>query len=139
MRIAVSACLAAVALVAGCVANIKNNELKYQDYAGAPITSFYMPSLDGWTAVDDKLLVVRTELNKEYLLKLSGFCPNLKFANAIGVTSTASNVDKFEKVIVGQDKCMINEIRPIDSAHMKADRKALQKKKTEDSKQILTQ
>ncbi|MES1196506.1 MAG: DUF6491 family protein [Steroidobacter sp.] len=131
MRITVTACLFAVISLQGCAGNIKNPgaSLKYQDYAGAPITSFYMPSLDGWIAIDDKLLVVRTELNKEYLLKVGGLCQNLRFVNSIGVTSTASSVDKFEKVIAGRDTCLITEIRPIDSARMKADRKALQEKK----------
>jgi len=36
-------------------------------------------------------------LNKAYLIKVSGYCPDLQFANAIAVTSTASTVDKFEK------------------------------------------
>jgi hypothetical protein len=106
----------------------KGDELKYQDYAGEPISSFWMPTMDGWTVVDDKLIVIRTQMNKEYLIKITGFCPELKFANAIGVTSSGSTVDRFEKIIVGQDKCMISEIRPIDAVRMKADRKALQSK-----------
>ena len=37
------------------------------------------------------------------------------YAHAIGVTNSAGTVDKFEKVIVGDDKCFIEEIRPIDT------------------------
>jgi hypothetical protein len=112
--------------------------LKYQDYAGDPIQSFWMPRLDGWTVVDDKLLVLRTNINKEYLVKVAGFCPDLKFANAIGVTSFSGSVDKFEKILVGKDKCMISEIRPIDSARMKADRKALREKKAAEKAQAIS-
>ena len=83
-----------------------------------------MTTFEGWTAVEDKQLVVRTAFNKAYLLKVSGFCPDLKFAMTIGVTSFAGQVDKFEKVIVGKDKCLISEIRPIDVTRMKADSKA---------------
>jgi hypothetical protein len=122
-------CVIVVALTGCASLKDKDTDLNYLDYAGQPITSFWMPRLDGWTAVDDKLLVVRTELNKEYLLKLSGFCPNLRFAKSIGVTSSAGTVDRFEKVIVEKDTCMISEIRPIDSARMKADRKALKAKR----------
>ncbi len=124
MKTSLVACLFAM-LLGGCE-HLDN--LKYEDYAGAPISSFWMPSLDGWTVVDDKALVIRTQLSKSYLVKVSGFCPNLKFANAIGVTSTAGSVDKFEKVIVGQDQCRIDEIRPLDMARMNADRKALKDK-----------
>lgn len=141
MKTQLSIILISLAL-ASCASldKLKNDDgLKYQDYAGEPIRSFSMPRLDGWTVVDDKLLVVRTNINQEYLIKVAGFCPDLKFANAIGVTSFAGNVDKFEKVIVGKDKCMINEIRPIDSARMKADRKALREKKAaEKSRAVAT-
>ena len=36
-----------------------------------------------------------------------------------------NTVDKFEKVIVGSDRCFINEIRPLDTKQMKEDRKLL--------------
>ena len=56
---------------------------------------------DGWTAVSKDQLVVWTGFNKAYLLNVTGYCPDLQFANAIAVTSTGSTVDRFEKVIVG--------------------------------------
>jgi len=124
-------------LISGCetIAKSRANQLNYPDYAGAPIRSFWMPQLDGWTVVDDKLLVVRTNFNKEYLLKLAGYCPDLKFAFTIGVTSSTGTVDRFEKVVVGKDQCMISEIRPIDSARMKADQKKLNAKLAENKQQ----
>jgi hypothetical protein len=121
--------LVAATLFTGCastIARLKGSdaELNYADYAGEPIRSFAMTWFDGWTVVGDKQLVVRTEFNKAYLLKVSGFCPDLKFANTIGLTSFAGQVDKSEKVIVGKDRCLISEIRQIDVARMKADSKA---------------
>ena len=113
--------LAAVTL-AGCASSPK---LDYREYAGEPIKSFYMPDYDGWTPVSDNQLVVWTGINKAYLLSVKGYCPDLKFTNAIAVTSTGNTVDKFEKVIVGRDRCFINEIRPLDTKQMKADRKLL--------------
>lgn len=136
MRTQLSLILIGLAM-AGCASLKQDDGLKYEDYAGQPIQSFQMPRLDGWTVVDDKLLVVRTNMNKEYLIKVAGFCPELKWANTIGVTSFAGSVDKFEKVIVGKDKCMISEIRPIDSAKMKADRKALREKKAAEKTQAV--
>jgi hypothetical protein len=129
-----TASLALVLTLTACASTLKKDELKYQDYAGEPISSFWMPRQDGWSRVDDTHIVIRTQINKEYLLTITGFCPDLNFAEAIGVTSTGNTVDLFEKVIVGKDKCMIREIRPIDSARMKADRKALAEKKKQESK-----
>jgi hypothetical protein len=115
--------VACVALLcAGCASAPK---LDYNEYAGPPVKSFFMPELDGWTSVSKKQLVVWTNHNKAYLIDVAGYCPDLQFANAIGVTSTASTVDKFEKVIVGRDRCFIDRIRPLDVKQMKEDRKLL--------------
>jgi hypothetical protein len=102
-------------------------KLDYTDYAGEPVKSFYMShgDFDGWNAVSKDQLVVWTSLNKAYLLQLTGYCPDLPYAQAIAITSTANKVDKFEKVIVGRDRCFISEIRPIDTKQLKADRKLL--------------
>jgi hypothetical protein len=114
--------IAAATLFAGCATGPK---LDYTDYAGEPVKSFYMNDLDGWNAVSKNQLVVWTDINKAYLLNVTGYCPDLLYANAIGLTSTANTVDKFEKVLVGRDRCFINEIRPLDTKQMKEDRKLL--------------
>ena len=113
---------ATAALLAGCATGPK---LDYTDYAGEPIKSFYMNNFDGWNVISKDQIVVWSGLNKAYLLTVTGYCPDLQFANAIGLTSTANTVDRFEKVIVGRDRCMINEIRPLDTKQMKEDRKLL--------------
>ena len=110
------------ALLAGCATGPK---LDYTDYAGEPVKSFYMNNFDGWSTVSKDQLVVWTGLNKAYLITINGYCPDLQFANAIAVTSTGNTVDKFEKVIVGRDRCFIKEIRPLDTKQMKSDRKLL--------------
>lgn len=113
---------AAAALLAGCATGPK---LDYTDYAGEPVKSFYMSNFDGWSAVSKDQVVLWTGFNKAYLVKVTGYCPDLQFANAIAVTSTGNTVDKFEKVIVGRDRCFINEIRPLDTKQMKEDRKLM--------------
>jgi hypothetical protein len=117
-----SLALTAAALLAGCASGPK---LDYTDYAGEPVKSFYMNNFDGWNVVSKDQLVVWSGMNKAYLLKVTGYCPDLQYANAIAVTSTANTVDRFEKVIVGRDRCFINEIRPLDTKQMKEDRKLL--------------
>ena len=122
------ASILAAALLTGCtstLAKMSGPKLNYSEYAGEPVKSFYMANFDGWSAVSRDQLVVWSGINKAYLLTVTGYCPDLQFANAIAVTSTGNTVDRFEKVIVGRDRCLISEIRPIDVKQMKADRKIL--------------
>lgn len=126
--VSIGTILAAAVLLTGCassLAKLNGPRLNYSEYAGEPVKSFYMANFDGWSAVSKDQLVVWSGLNKAYLLTVTGYCPDLQFANAIAVTSTGNTVDRFEKVIVGRDRCLINEIRPIDVKQMKADRKIL--------------
>jgi hypothetical protein len=122
MKMSWVATAVAAGLLAGCATGPK---LNYAEYAGEPVKSFYLGSFDGWNAVSRDQLVVWASFNKAYLLNLTGYCPDLQFAHAIAITSTANTVDKFEKVIVGRDRCFINEIRPLDTKQMKEDRKLL--------------
>ena len=110
------------ALFAGCATGPK---LDYADYAGEPVRSFYMSNFDGWTVVSNNQVVIWSGMNKAYLLTLTGYCPDLQHVNAIAVTSTGNTVDRFEKVIVGKDRCFIHEIRPLDTRQMKEDRKLM--------------
>jgi len=110
------------ALLAGCATGPK---LDYTDYAGEPVKSFYMANFDGWTVISKDKLVIWSGMNKAYLLTVTGYCPDLQHVNAIAVTSTGNTVDRFEKVIVGKDRCFINEIRPLDTKQMKEDRKLM--------------
>lgn len=123
MKISLVSSLAAAAVLAGCATGPK---LNYNEYAGEPVKSFYMGNdFDGWTPVSKDQLVVWTGINKAYLLRVTGYCPDLQYANAIAVTSFGGTVDKFEKVIVGRDRCFIKEIRPVDTKQMKEDRRLL--------------
>jgi len=128
MKISLVATLLAAASLAGCastLAKLNAPKLDYTEYAGEPVKSFYLGNYDGWSAVSKDQLVVWSGVNKAYLLTVTGYCPDLQFANTIAVTSTGNTVDKFEKVIVGRDRCFIKEIRPIDTKQMKEDRKLL--------------
>jgi hypothetical protein len=132
MKIALLVSALAAATLAGCASSAK---LDYREYAGEPIKSFYMTDFDGWSPVSDNQLVVWTGINKAYLLSVKGYCPDLKFANAVAVTATANTVDKFEKVIVGKDRCFIDEIRPIDTKQMKEDRKLIYEQRKQEKAQ----
>jgi hypothetical protein len=135
MKTSLVTIILAAALSTACASN--RPKLDYTDYAGEPVKSFYMSNFDGWSAVSKDQLVVWAGLNKAYLLSITGYCPDLQFANTIAVTSTANTVDRFEKVLVGRDRCLIREIRPIDVKQMKEDRKVIreqQKKGTQEDR-----
>jgi hypothetical protein len=126
MKTSVFAALAATALLAACKTA---PDLDYTDYAGEPVKSFYLNAggADGWHAVSKDQVVVWAGLNKAYLLDITGYCPDLQFAQTIGLTSHGSTVDRFEKVLVGRDRCLIKQIRPVDTKQMREDRKLLRK------------
>jgi hypothetical protein len=128
MNVSRVACVLAALALAGCasaLAKLNAPKLNYAEYAGEPVRSFYLGNFDGWSAVSKNQLVVWSGMNKAYLLTIQGYCPDLQFAHAIAVTSTGSTVDRFEKVIVGRDRCLIKEIRPLDVKQMKEDRKLM--------------
>ena len=128
--------LVAAASLAGCastLAKLNGPKLDYTEYAGEQVKSFYMGNYDGWSAVSKDQLVVWSGINKAYLLTVTGYCPDLEFAQRIAVTSTGNTVDKFEKVIVGRDRCLIKEIRPIDTKQMKEDRKLIREQQKAES------
>lgn len=120
-------------LIAGCastIARLKGSDanLKYADYAGSPVTSIWMSSFDGWAPVEKDQLVVRGDINKVYLVTVAPYCPDLRFARGIAITSMGGSLDRFDKVIVERIRCLIKQIQPVDMVKMKADREALKKK-----------
>jgi len=99
--------------------------LRYIDYAGEPVAQISaLRPIDGWTPVSRNQLVIWTGMNEAWLLRVWDNCPDLMFVNGIRVTRTLSTISRFEKVMAGRDACPIQEIRPIDTVRMKADRKA---------------
>lgn len=101
----------------------------YLDYAGAPVdTVNSMGRVTGWSSVSRNQLVIWTGVNEAWLLKVWDTCDDLSFANNIAVSRSGSRITKFDKVLVGDDRCQITEIRPVDVKQMKADRAAAKAK-----------
>ena len=138
MKTSLVASMVAAALLAGCastLAKLNGPKLDYTEYAGEPVKSFYLGTgYDGWSAVSKDQFVLWSGINQAYLIKVTGYCPDLQFANTIAVTSTANTVDKFEKVLVGHDRCFISEIRPVDTKQMKEDRKLMRQQQEDSAK-----
>jgi hypothetical protein len=95
----------------------------YAAAAGAPVRSFRFFSLYSWEPLSDSQLAVYTQPNEAWLLDLGGACPQLSFANSIGITSNLDQVMvKFDRVLAGRGNfpCTIMQIRPVDVKQLKA-------------------
>ena len=105
-------------------------QAEYAAAAGAPVRSFHFFSpLYSWEALSNQQLAVYVRPNQAWLLDVDN-CPNLTFANAIGLTSSFQNVSvRFDRVLTGRNffPCTITQIRPIDVAHLRNAQKAQRK------------
>lgn len=124
---------ALLALSAGCAGGLARKDdaaqFRYQDYAGDPVdTVDTMGRVTGWSSVSRTQLVIWTGLNEAWLLKVWDSCRDLTFADSIAVSRSGSKITKFDKVLVGEERCQISEIRPVDVKQMKADRAAAKAK-----------
>ncbi|MBD8900486.1 DUF6491 family protein [Rhodanobacter sp. DHG33] len=101
----------------------------YAAAAGAPVRSFNFYNLYSWEPLGNSQLVVYTQANRAWLLDV-GNCPNLGFANTIGLTAFTGEVSvNFDKVITGRGfpPCFITKIRPVDVARLKLEQEAQRK------------
>ena len=112
----------------------------YRAHAGAPVRDFqYFGSLNGWTELGDKALVVWTRPNEAWLLNLDGPCMDLPYAPAISVTNMMGRVSaRFDRVIVrGVNRdmapmpCRIATIQPLDVKALRISEKELREAKIE--------
>ena len=120
------------AVVLAACASVSQRALKdqaerdrYVSYAGAPIDQFtYLGRFDSWHALSRNELVVFTTINDVYLLKVWQPCIGLQFATRVGVTSTGGTVHRgLDSVLVDDQQCPVDEIRPVDYRKMLADRR----------------
>ncbi|HGK7305300.1 TPA: hypothetical protein ACJ509_003201, partial [Stenotrophomonas maltophilia] len=90
----------------------------------------FLGTLNGWTELGDSALAVWTKPSEAYLLELTGPCPDLSYALAIGLTSHMGRVSApFDKVIVRDPTggprlpCFIKTIRKLDVKSLRAQEK----------------
>jgi len=97
---------------------------KYTAYAGEPVSEFrtYSP-FDSWSSIDDRHVLIQTNVSDAYLLTLAPPCIDLPFANHIGLTSRFPHTvsSGFDSIRVGREQCRILEIRPVNYRQMRAD------------------
>ncbi|GAB3090581.1 DUF6491 family protein [Lysobacter terrae] len=138
--------LAALALAASACATDRmsdNDKLAlYRAHAMAPVGSFrYLNRIDGWTPLGDSALAIWTRPNEAYLLEIGGPCPDLDFAQAIGLTHQFGIVySRFDKVLplasggARPIPCYIQQIRPLDVKAIKSAEKDIRHQKEQASR-----
>lgn len=100
-------------------------------YADEPIDKFHFWRMEDWEVLGSNKLVVRTTLRDAYLLTVEKACPELEWANTVGVTSTINEVSaRFDAVVVRGWKCRIAEIRPVRYLDMVHDERAARERKS---------
>lgn len=121
--------LVLTALLTSACGSLKRNEqepvlAKYEPYVGEPIRGFTSFRLSSWQSVSRTQLILWTGVNEAYLVTVWDTCPDLQYTETIRVTSTTSEVSTFDQVLVGNDRCQIQHIQPIDVRRMRADHEA---------------
>lgn len=108
---------------------------KYDGYIGEPVKSFNAFRIDSWQPVDKDELILWTGINTAYLIKVTGFCPDLPFAQSIAVDNKGigNTISTYDYIIVRRDRCPIEQINPINVKQYKADRKADQESAAKES------
>jgi len=132
MSLRILTCLCLAALASACAST--NTVLRaqgadtaadrYHKYALAPVDSFTAFQFDSWTSLSRTEVVIWPRFDEAYLVKVWDTCFDLPFAQRIGISRTGASVTKFDKLVVGRERCPISEIRPIDIKKMKADQRA---------------
>ena len=124
------AALAALAL-AGCTTPGPKERMQarlalYEEVAGEPVDSFWYPRIDRWEPLAEDRLAVWINLRQGFLMKVEKPCSDLEWSHAIQVTSSVGRVhSRFDRVIAGQNRCRIIEIRPVErDAFREAERRA---------------
>lgn len=120
--------LVAAALLAACSGiPLEQREAaeraRFEAYAGKPVDHFtWLTRYEGWQPISHYQLVVWTDINKAYLVKVSPPCTDLMFARRIGLTSTANTVYAHFDVVTAEGwRCIIDTIRPVDYLRMQHD------------------
>ena len=106
--------------LSGCASNKeKDARVNYQDFVAQEqlvsinrITQFRMTR---WQTLDDRFFILNAARNRDYLIEVMGFCPELRYSHTLRLVQSMSSSlqSKFDSVIVGSEptqKCTIKNI-----------------------------
>jgi len=111
MKILISTVLTAILITFSVSAPAATNE---EPKANESIWVGGNGNFNSWRAVSRDELIIWASPSRPYLVKIRRPFSSLRFANSIGVTTTAGRVTKFEQVIVGSERLRIHSIIALD-------------------------
>jgi len=115
-------CVAASAAAGG------KARIDYAAYTGEPVKEVKFFQLYNWQRSTDRLVVLWTKPSTAYVLELRNKCFELRGPRATiqvgGVASIPGRLQVNDDLIVGEMRCRIEAIRPVDLEAIKRDRKA---------------
>jgi len=131
-RLAILACCITGVLGAGFSAAAEptalDNRLNKLGYArGEPLDRIHNYRVDGWNYLDDHHIMIYTGPSQRALITTQTACRELGSAERIGFSTTASNLTKFDKIVVRGaggilQQCQIQQIHQLDSTKNKTSR-----------------
>lgn len=120
--------LFAAATVALAGPAFAGKKIDYAAYAGEPVKEIRYFQLYNWQRSTDRQVVLWTKPSTAYVLELAHNCSELRGPRAViqagGVAAAQGRLTVNDHLIVGEMRCRISAIRPIDLAAVKRDRKA---------------
>ena len=125
--------LAAGAAQADTREHQKQELSRFERYAGEPVAEFPMFDLWQWQVVGRDRVVLWSTIHDAWLVRVDKGCNNLEWTHGISVTQNMRQKvsQKFDFVVFGDQRCKIDEIRPIDYKAMLKDGKAAEPPKQE--------
>ncbi len=101
----------------------KQELVRYQKYASAPVDEFRMVSLFRWQVVGPRNVVAWSTIRKAYLITVDLPCTNLEWTHGLGLTQSQKWTvsKKFDFVAFDDQRCTISRIQPIDLTAMSKD------------------
>jgi hypothetical protein len=107
------------ALLAACAGAGERSERPgevYLKHAGEPVDRVRYGSVRGWQPVGDDAVLLDFGSRGHYLFELSLNCRmDARSASTIALeTQMRSTVSRFDTIVVGRERCTIQDIRPVD-------------------------
>ena len=115
--------LAADAAHADTLAHQQAELARFQRYAGPPVEQFTMFDLWKWQGLGPQWIAVWSTVNDAWLIRVERSCNKLDWTHGLTLTQRMRQqvTQKFDYVVFGDQRCKIEEIRPVDyRAMMKA-------------------
>ena len=123
---------AAALAAAACATQAKpqlslDEQLQKRDYqVVGPVERIQNYQMMGWNSLDRYNLIVLSSPSRSYLVTVKPPCNNLRYAETIGITSTAGTVTLFDSVIVNEraggylERCWIENLQELKQTRDKS-------------------